>query len=595
MPFVKVDNVGAIGVNKDLSAHEMPNNAWTDAQNIRFLDGFAYQFYGHGQVYGTPSAIPQHVLSANVSGSKYWIYITESNAYAVTNSGGSTVSTDISHATPRAGVVNQWTSTMLSGIPVVNVGDTSKYPMTWDLNLANNFVDLANWPSATYCKSLRAYKQFLVALNVTRQPEQTISTITRVSTTATLTTASAHGLTTGNSVIITQATPSQYNGTYTITVTGATTFTYTMASDPGASATVTDAHLFAGATVNFPFMVKWSHPADPGSVPSSWDHTDPTKDAGEFDLAEGHDYIIDGMQLRDSFMIYKENSIWRMDFTGGQYVHRFTKVLGTSGALNRNCIVEADGFHVVLTGSDVIAHDGQSPTSILDKQTRRYLFANIDVDHSDKCFLFKNPFFNEIFICYPEVGNSVCTRAMVWNWRDRTVSFRELPNLNHANMGMVDNSLNSTFDSDSAPFDSDLTLFDGGDFTPSTVRVLMASNDNKLFMLDASSSFDGQLPEAYLERRGLSFGAPDKRKLCRGIRPRIVGSTGYTVQFQIGASDDPYAEPTYGEVMTHTIGTTVANDCFVDGRYLAVKMITGTGYQFRLDSYDLDIEITGSW
>jgi len=170
-----------------------------------------------------------------------------------------------------------------------------------------------------------------------------------------------------------------------------------------------------------------------------------------------------------------------------------------------------------------------------------------------------------------------------------------LPNLNHANMGMVDNSLNSTFDSDSAPFESDLTLFDGGDFTPSTVRVMMASNDNKLFMLDASSSFDGQLPEAYLERRGLSFGAPDKRKLCRGIRPRIVGSTGYTVKFQIGASDDPYAEPTYGEVMTHTIGTTVANDCFVDGRYLAVKMITGTGYQFRLDSYDLDIEITGSW
>lgn len=595
MPFVRVDNVGAIGVNKDLSAHEMPNNAWTDAQNIRFLDGFAYQFYGHGQVYGTPSAIPQHVLSANISGGRYWIYMTASNAYAVTNSGGSTVTTDITHASPRTGVVNQWTSTMLSGIPIVNVGDTSKPPMTWDLNLANNFVDLANWPDQTYCKSIRAYKQFLVALNITRQPEQTISTITRVGTTATLTTASAHGLTTGNSITVTQATPSQYNGTYTITVTGATTFTYTMASDPGASATVTDAHLFAGTPVNFPFMVKWSQPADPGSVPSSWDHTDPTKDAGEFDLAEGHDHIIDGMQLRDSFMIYKENSIWRMDFTGGQYVHRFTKVLGTSGALNRNCIVEADGFHVVLTGSDVIAHDGQSPTSILDKQTRRYLFANIDVDHSDKCFLFKNPFFNEVFICYPEVGNSVCTRAMVWNWRDRTVSFRELPNLNHANMGMVDNSLNSTFDSDPAPFDSDLTLFDGGDFTPSTVRVLMASNDNKLFMLDASSSFDGQLPEAYLERRGLSFGAPDKRKLCRGIRPRIVGSTGYTVQFQIGASDDPYAEPTYGEVMTHTIGTTVANDCFVDGRYLAVKMITGTGYQFRLDSYDLDIEITGSW
>jgi hypothetical protein len=67
------------------------------------------------------------------------------------------------------------------------------------------------------------------------------------------------------------------------------------------------------------------------------------------------------------------------------------------------------------------------------------------------------------------------------------------------------------------------------------------------------------------------------------------------VQFQIGWSNDPYADPTYSAPMTHTIGSTVANDCFVSGRYIAVKIITGTGYQWRLDSYDLDIEIGGSW
>ncbi|MCA8026413.1 hypothetical protein [Burkholderia cepacia] len=67
---------------------------------------------------------------------------------------------------------------------------------------------------------------------------QTISSITSVGTTATLTTAQAHGLTTGDQVTISGATPSQYNGTYTITVTSPTTFTYVMASAPGGSATV---------------------------------------------------------------------------------------------------------------------------------------------------------------------------------------------------------------------------------------------------------------------------------------------------------------------------------------------------------------------
>jgi hypothetical protein len=70
---------------------------------------------------------------------------------------------------------------------------------------------------------------------------QTISTITRGGTgnlTATLTTASAHGLVTGNQVTVTGATESNYNGTFIITVTGASVFTYTMATAPAADASV---------------------------------------------------------------------------------------------------------------------------------------------------------------------------------------------------------------------------------------------------------------------------------------------------------------------------------------------------------------------
>jgi len=72
---------------------------------------------------------------------------------------------------------------------------------------------------------------------------QTISSITYITTTATLTTSTAHGLTTGNVVTITGATPAAYNGTFVITVTGTTTFTYTMASNPGANATVVGSYV----------------------------------------------------------------------------------------------------------------------------------------------------------------------------------------------------------------------------------------------------------------------------------------------------------------------------------------------------------------
>ena len=66
----------------------------------------------------------------------------------------------------------------------------------------------------------------------------TISSITHVGTVATLTTATPHGLATGNQITISGALATNYNGTYVITVTGASTFTYTMATAPAANATV---------------------------------------------------------------------------------------------------------------------------------------------------------------------------------------------------------------------------------------------------------------------------------------------------------------------------------------------------------------------
>ena len=85
----------------------------------------------------------------------------------------------------------------------------------------------------------------------TTSTAQTISTITRGGTgnlTATVTTASAHGLATGNRVSISGATESNYNGIYFVTVTSPTAFTYTMATAPSADATVVGIYTVLGIT-----------------------------------------------------------------------------------------------------------------------------------------------------------------------------------------------------------------------------------------------------------------------------------------------------------------------------------------------------------
>jgi hypothetical protein len=82
----------------------------------------------------------------------------------------------------------------------------------------------------------------------TTQTAQTISTITRSGTTATLTTAAPHGLVTGNRIVVSGADPAAYNGAFVITVLNSTQLQYTMLTTPASSATTVGTYTVTGIT-----------------------------------------------------------------------------------------------------------------------------------------------------------------------------------------------------------------------------------------------------------------------------------------------------------------------------------------------------------
>ena len=94
-------------------------------------------------------------------------------------------------------------------------------------------------PAVNGVDPMVVYDGTIWSKSATTDTAQTISSITRGGTgnlTATLTTAVAHGLVTGNTVTVAGAVPAQFNGAYRITVTGTDTFTYTMATAPSGDA-----------------------------------------------------------------------------------------------------------------------------------------------------------------------------------------------------------------------------------------------------------------------------------------------------------------------------------------------------------------------
>jgi hypothetical protein len=105
-------------------------------------------------------------------------------------------------------------------------------------------VTSQNYPTNETVKSTDAVDMFqaggsMYMLRGLATATASVSSITRASTTATVTTSTAHGLSNGFWVKISGATQPEYNGNFQITVTGTTTFTYTVTGSPATPATGT--------------------------------------------------------------------------------------------------------------------------------------------------------------------------------------------------------------------------------------------------------------------------------------------------------------------------------------------------------------------
>ena len=67
-----------------------------------------------------------------------------------------------------------------------------------------------------------------------------------------------------------------------------------------------------------PHLVQWSNPAAPGTLPTSWAYGSTTTEGGRKDLPDVNSgEILEAMQLGQTMFIYKERSVWKMNYIGG--------------------------------------------------------------------------------------------------------------------------------------------------------------------------------------------------------------------------------------------------------------------------------------
>lgn len=156
---------------------------------------------------------------------------------SVAITGGNIDGTPIGQTTAAAG-----SFTTLNASGSLTVGGNGTFNGTGSLKVPTGTLAQRNNNALGLLRFNTTYGYFEGCVAVTAG--ETISTISHVTTTATLTTATDHGLETGDFVTVSGATPSAYNGTFQITVTSTTAFTYVMATNPSANATVVGSYVY---------------------------------------------------------------------------------------------------------------------------------------------------------------------------------------------------------------------------------------------------------------------------------------------------------------------------------------------------------------
>lgn len=376
------------------------------------------------------------------------------------------------------------------------------------------------------------------------------------------------------------------------------------------------------SSTNYPNRVRWSNLVTAGAIPDSWDATDTTKSAGFNDLVELKTPLVDGVPLGSNFILYSSDQVWLMEFVGGTFIFNFRKLFTDSGMINQNCAVEVEGKHYVFGPADVYVHDGTTKQSICDERVKDFIYKGLNVQKSDVCFVHHNPNLNEIYFCYLSGDEFVafpnatrCNRAAVYNYRNNTWAFYDLPNVSAGSLANV-NSVNTYTTATNLTYE----LVGGSYYDQEDnfdKHVLMVGEDqstdgltsDKLFAIDLSDEgkltfqIDTEATKApLLERTGLDLdeagsNASDYVVVTR-LYPQMdtTNSSDTTINFEFGASDIPRSTPTYASAIVFNMATDHKIDSRAAGRYLSYKVtLDSDDYKdFEWSGVDIDITKTGA-
>ncbi len=346
-------------------------------------------------------------------------------------------------------------------------------------------------------------------------------------------------------------------------------------------------------------LIRWSDAAPPNDVPQSWT-AGAQSQAGSASASFTPGDLVDGLTLREQFMIYKAHAMYVLSLVGGRLVMSTRPVFSTLGMLARGCAVEWRGQHIVLTDGDVVIHNGVEARTLIDRRIRKAIFSQISVDNFENSFVVLDKELQEVWICVVREGSTFPDVALVWSIADDAWGFREL-GVNtwpHGVEGKLSSAIEeATWSKRTTDWNTDSSRWSDTGISEAFEQLLFADAGSLIQAMGQLDSFDGVIPTGVVQRIGLDLGEPDRFKLITRIWPKLEGVSSSVVRVRLGGQESVNAPVVWQPYQDFIISETDFLDFSeMDSvRFVSVEFRSETNATWRSPAFDLEVELQGKF
>ena len=299
-----------------------------------------------------------------------------------------------------------------------------------------------------------------------------------------------------------------------------------------------------------------------GSLDSVQWSASSTNTAGDAFLTATPGKIVDGGQLGDYFIVYKEDAVVRVTETGNDFILEFESIFDDDGIYSSRCFADiGNEQHFVIGNSGIYTHDGQGNKQDIAKgRFQETLFNLVNPTHKDRSFVFRQTRDKEIWFSFSSVSNIQlgCDTAFVWDYQAGVLHRRDIPNITD----MYESELNG-----------ELKIYAAKPGTPN-IQVL----DDTSFVADG-----------FFERINESAGTIALLKQITTMYPRAMGS----VKIALAGTNTINESPTFTD-LTFDINTGQYKlDVRIESRYLHIRVTMDGTTNPKLTTIEFDTVLSG--